>query len=154
MLPTFPDVIHHSTWRLHLDSWQRGWKDQLQRKNQPYSMKLKLVICFSKWSKRWLSTSPRAREDPCQTLAKSLTDAGRGVFDMKGLVWYGGELTAERGVNSARSWIGNGLALFIKIVSPNTGPVNLCWKINTSLLLTYMWKYVYTPLNIDFGTES
>lgn len=32
MLPTFPDVIHHSTWRLHLDSWQRGWNTKTRSK--------------------------------------------------------------------------------------------------------------------------
>lgn len=50
-------------------------------------------------SRAWkrLGLTPQAREDPCQTLAKSLTDAGWGVFDMKGLVWYGGERSTARG---------------------------------------------------------
>lgn len=77
------------------------------RNNKPYPHPLELVI---PWRSGKVALHRLAREDPCQTLAKSLTDAGRGVFDMKGLVWYGG-------VEFCRSWIGNGLALFIKIGS-------------------------------------
>lgn len=58
--------------------------------NPTLSQTHKVQISFELLSERW-HADPRAREDPCQTLAKSLTDAGRGVFDMKGLVWYGGQ---------------------------------------------------------------
>lgn len=87
-------------------------------KNQPYPHPLESVIPCGLGK---VALHRLAREDPCQTLAKSLTDAGRGVFDMKGLVWYGG-------VEFCRSWIGNGLALFIKIGSSS---VNLFVSSNT-----------------------
>lgn len=44
MLPTFPDVIHHSTWRLHLDSWQRGWNSKNQPKHDCISSQIKLHL--------------------------------------------------------------------------------------------------------------
>lgn len=84
------DVIHHSPWRLHLDSWQRRtWT----LPTWIFDSKVdRLGFVFVWWVQSKVATPPPLEfgRATCQTLAKSLTDAGRGVFDVKGLVWYGG----------------------------------------------------------------
>lgn len=88
MLPTFPDVIHHSTWRLHLDSWQhrdrRGSNDKY--KSILY-FKNKSFVLFFLWQDWTQGGTP-----PPRGLGRILVKRWRRVWQMRGaeyLTWRG-----------------------------------------------------------------